>query len=112
MVGAARKSAEAETWAKRWNTAEAGEHKDQVSLLRDIIGNPFLSAIIDVKDREPAAFALAETIYDHAVFDRLPELSDTLEQVGCTNADILDHCRSGGEHVRGCWVVDLVRSVD
>ena len=22
--------------------------------------------------------------------------------------DILDHCRSGGPHVRGCWVVDLV----
>jgi hypothetical protein len=20
----------------------------------------------------------------------------------------LGHCRSGGEHVRGCWVVDLV----
>jgi hypothetical protein len=22
--------------------------------------------------------------------------------------DILAHCRGGGEHVRGCWVVDLL----
>ncbi len=24
------------------------------------------------------------------------------------NQEILAHCRSGGEHVRDCWVVDLV----
>jgi hypothetical protein len=23
-------------------------------------------------------------------------------------ADILAHCRRGGEHVRGCWAVDLL----
>ncbi len=30
------------------------------------------------------------------------------EEAGCTNADVLLHCRQPGEHVRGCWVVDLV----
>jgi hypothetical protein len=35
-------------------------------------------------------------------------LWDALEEAGCTNADILNHCRQPGEHVRGCWVVDLV----
>jgi hypothetical protein len=35
-------------------------------------------------------------------------LANALEESGCTNPDILGHCRSGGEHVRGCWVVDLV----
>jgi hypothetical protein len=38
-------------------------------------------------------------------------LADALEDAGCTDADILAHCRSGGEHARGCWVcwvVDLV----
>ncbi len=29
-----------------------------------------------------------------------------LEEAGCTNADILNHCRRPGEHVRRCWVVD------
>lgn len=26
----------------------------------------------------------------------------------CRNADILEHYRGEGPHVRGCWVVDLV----
>jgi hypothetical protein len=51
---------------------------------------------------------LAQAIYDDRVFDRLPILADALEEAGCTNADILNHCRQPGEHVRGCWVVDLL----
>jgi hypothetical protein len=27
---------------------------------------------------------------------------------GCGDAAILGHCRTPGEHVRGCWVVDLL----
>ena len=51
---------------------------------------------------------LAQAIYDARAFDRMPQLADALEAAGCDNRDILDHCRSGGEHVRGCWVVDLL----
>jgi hypothetical protein len=50
----------------------------------------------------------AQAIYDERAFDRTPQLADALEQAGCTDADILGHCRGGGEHVRGCWVVDLL----
>jgi hypothetical protein len=39
---------------------------------------------------------------------RLAVLADALEEAGCRDQDILAHCRSGGEHVRGCWVVDLL----
>jgi hypothetical protein len=52
--------------------------------------------------------ALAQSIYDEKAFERLPILGDALEDSGCDNAGLLAHCRSGGEHVRGCWVVDLV----
>jgi hypothetical protein len=52
--------------------------------------------------------ALAQAIYDDRAFDRLPILADALEDAGCTNQDILAHCRQPGEHVRGCWVVDLL----
>jgi hypothetical protein len=31
-----------------------------------------------------------------------------LEKAGCTNSDILLHCRPGGDHVRGCWALDIV----
>jgi hypothetical protein len=46
--------------------------------------------------------------YDARAFDRLPLLADALEEAGCADADILAHCRSGGGHLRGCWVVDLL----
>jgi hypothetical protein len=38
----------------------------------------------------------------------LAVLADALEEAGCQDQEILSHCRSGGEHVRGCWVVDLL----
>lgn len=35
-------------------------------------------------------------------------LADALEDAGCDHADIFNHCRGDGPHVRVCWVVDLV----
>ena len=36
-------------------------------------------------------------------------LADALQDAGCDNTDILDHCRDPqATHVHGCWVVDLV----
>jgi hypothetical protein len=51
---------------------------------------------------------VAQTIYDERAFERMPILADALEDAGCDDADILRHCREPGEHVRGCWVVDLL----
>jgi hypothetical protein len=39
----------------------------------------------------------------------MPILADALQDAGCDNDDILDHCRdSNGAHTRGCWVVDIL----
>jgi hypothetical protein len=35
-------------------------------------------------------------------------LADALEDTGCDSADILNHLRSSGPHVRGCRPVDLL----
>jgi hypothetical protein len=51
---------------------------------------------------------IAQAIYNERAFERLPILADALEDAGCDNADILRHCREPGEHMRGCWVVDLL----
>ncbi|MBY0522733.1 MAG: hypothetical protein K2R98_05020 [Gemmataceae bacterium] len=51
---------------------------------------------------------LAQVIYEQRTFDRLPILADALEDAGCSDADILTHCRQPGEHVRGCWALDLI----
>lgn len=46
-------------------------------------------------------------------FALLPILADALEDAGCDNADLLEHCRSGGPHVPGeCWVMRAVNSAD
>jgi hypothetical protein len=51
---------------------------------------------------------IAGAIYEERAFDRLPILADALEEAGCTDAEVLEHCRGPGPHVRGCWVVDLL----
>ncbi len=51
---------------------------------------------------------IARGIYDDRAFDRMPILADALEEAGCTDIEILNHCRQPGEHFRGCWVVDLL----
>ena len=52
--------------------------------------------------------ALASQMYESRDFFAMPILADALQDAGCDNADILNHCRGPGPHVRGCWVVDLV----
>ena len=87
---------------------QAGEKALQCALLREVFGNPFQRTHIGRRWLSPTVKQLSEQIYAEASFDRLPMLADALERAGCTNADILAHCRSDGPHVRGCWVVDLL----
>jgi hypothetical protein len=47
-------------------------------------------------------------MYESREFGAMPILADALQDAGCNNDAILNHCREPGEHVRGCWVVDLV----
>jgi hypothetical protein len=87
------------------------EERNQCDLIRDILGYPYRSVTIMQTIRvwnEGTVVKLAQSIYDERAFDRLPILADALEDAGCTNADILNHCRQPGEHVRGCWVIDLL----
>lgn len=51
---------------------------------------------------------IAQVIYDERRFDDMPILADALIDTGCHDADILAHCRQAGEHVRGCWALDLI----
>jgi hypothetical protein len=51
---------------------------------------------------------LARSIYDERAYDQMPILGDALEEAGCSDQDMLGHCRVGQRHTRGCWVLDAV----
>jgi hypothetical protein len=51
---------------------------------------------------------MAQVIHADRTFSDLPILADALEEAGCDRTDILSHCRGGGAHARGCWILDLL----
>jgi hypothetical protein len=94
--------------------AIAGKKEDtelavQADLVRDIFGNPFLKPPkFDKRWRTSTVLLLARQMYESREFSAMPILADALQDAGCNDATILDHCRGPGPHVCGCWVVDLV----
>jgi hypothetical protein len=91
-----------------WRVEVAPLHSSLAPVARCIFGNPFRPVTINSACLTPTVKALAEQIYNDRAFDRMPVLGDALEEAGCTVKEVLEHCRNGGEHVRGCWVVDMV----
>ena len=95
--------------------AIAEERSIQTDLLRCIFGNPFQAMEFDPAWVTATVASLAHAAYDERLepsyqldHSRLAVLSDALEEAGCTDAAILDHLRSPGPHVRGCWVIDSI----
>jgi hypothetical protein len=87
------------------------EYRSQADLVRDIFGNPFRSMHVEpewLTWNYATVPAIARHVYDDRAFHALPILADALEDAGCKNADLVDHCRGPGPHVRGCWAVDLL----
>ncbi|AMV26429.1 hypothetical protein VT84_18670 [Gemmata sp. SH-PL17] len=84
------------------------ERRQQATLIRDIFGNPFRPVTFSSEWRTDTGLSLARQMYDSRNFSAMPILADALQDAGCDNDNILDHCRSEGPHVRGCWVIDLV----
>jgi hypothetical protein len=87
-------------------------------LVRDLFGNPARPAALDpawLTWNDGLMPRLAEAAYQERLLpagtldrDRLAVLADALEEAGCNDAAILQHLRGPGEHVRGCWVIDLL----
>jgi hypothetical protein len=85
------------------------------NLLRDVFGNPFRLISLNPDWITPIVTDLATAAYEERSLPsgeldlaRLTVLADALEEAGCDNADILNHLRERGTHVRGCWPVDLL----
>ena len=85
-----------------------GEARWQAMVFRDVFGNPFRPVAFAPAWRTEQTVGIASKMYQERDFGAMPILADALEETGCVEASILAHCREGGVHVRGCWVVDLV----
>jgi hypothetical protein len=97
-----------DTYVREELAGRQSQYVRQCWFLHDIFGNPFHPIAVDPTRMTPAVVKLANAIYDERRVSDLRILADALEEAGCTNAEILNHCRSEGPHVRGCWVVDLI----
>ncbi|HZY83882.1 MAG TPA: hypothetical protein VFE78_03570 [Gemmataceae bacterium] len=77
--------------------------------MHDIFGpNPYKPAKSLRGWRTETVKSVAQKAYELRDFSALPILADALEDAGCNNTDILNHLRSSGPHVRGCWCLDAV----
>jgi hypothetical protein len=92
-----------EGWGDRRDLA-----RQVAGIMRDIVGNPFRPIVIKAEWLTPPVVSLAQQTYDSRSFSALPILADALEDAGCSEAAILDHCRGPGPHVLGCFAVDLI----
>jgi hypothetical protein len=91
----------------------------QAELLRDIFGNPFhpspfLPSNV-LRWNDGTIVRLAEVVYEESDMpggaldnSRLAILADALLDAGCDDEALIQHCRSEGQHVRGCWAIDLI----
>lgn len=108
-----------------WTTRDELSHippnmTDRAAILRDIFGNPFRRyAWTSIHDCSPSGHdlqfldnrwltwrdrtipKLAAAIHDEQRFEDMPILADALEEAGCTDAALLEHCR-GEEKCSRC----------
>ena len=106
-----------------WVRGMRDEQAVQCILLRDIFGYPLRPArpigSTMLAWNERTVVRLAQRIYverplPDGTLDttRLAILADALEEAGCPNEEVLSHCRSSNNHVRGCWVIDQILGKD
>jgi hypothetical protein len=62
--------------------------------------------------RTDTVMGLSRTVYTLRAYERLPILADALEDAGCDDSVLLEHCRGDGPHHRGCWAVDHVLGLE
>lgn len=77
-------------------------------LIREVFGNPFSPVTLERGFRTQSVASMAKAIDKNKTFEDMPILADALEDAGCDNEEILEHCRSGASHVQGCWALELV----
>ncbi len=87
--------------------AWVAEAEVQCELMHDLFGNPFRPPPLNAAWRTQRVIALGKTILQERAFTRMGELAAVLEEAGCNNQELLNHCRDQKGHARGCWALDF-----
>jgi hypothetical protein len=89
------------------------ESRAQAELLRDTFGNRFRPPSV-VPSLLGTVVSLAHSAYEDRLLPsghlnpvRVAVLADALEEAGAA-AELVEHLRESGPHVRGCHVLDLL----
>ena len=95
------------------------DKESECRLIRDIYRNPASPVTFAPAWRTPTVLALVRQMYESRDFSPMPILADALQDAGCDDPAILDHCRGSAvlpacgrpqarqePHCRGCWLVD------
>jgi hypothetical protein len=89
-----------------------GEEAVQVNMLRELVGPVlFRSITINpewIKWQNGKLSTTAQSIDKENRYSDMPILADALEEAGCTDSDMLNHCRKEHRHIKGCWVLDML----
>jgi hypothetical protein len=97
-------------FAEMQSRATSEDAQAMTEVLRDLLGDPFErvrfpSACLEADGGRVRQ--VAQAIYEAGRFDEMPVLADALQDAGCSDARLLDHCLEDG-HYRGCWLIDLL----
>lgn len=84
------------------------EREAQAELVREVFGNPYWRQPADRRRLTRTVVELGRLIDRERCYQRLPILADALLDAGCDDERVIGHCHSPTDHVRGCWVVDLL----
>src|SRR4051812_34707734 len=94
----------------------AAEYATQAVIPRDLFG-PLSLRPVSIRPAwiTPTVTSRTWAAYEHRSLPsgeldivRLAVLADSLEEIGCQDAPLLEHLRGAGPHYRGCWAVDLI----
>jgi hypothetical protein len=97
-------------WHAAWNTVFHAARAEQAEFVRDVFPPPGTSPAAEPGWLTSTVVALARQMYESRDFSPMSILADALQDAGCADELVLGHCRKPAPHVRGCWVVDLLRS--
>lgn len=75
-------------------------------LIREVFGSPPRQVCFQPEWRDRNVLGIAANIDSQRDFAFMPVLADALQDAGCTDSYILEHCRQPREHIRGCWVIE------